>query len=349
MEAVLPIHAAAPTVLRGIRRWDLVAVGINGMIGAGILGLPSKTYALAQDYSLLAVVACALVLGLVVACLAEVSSRFEESGAAYLFALKAYGPFIGFVVGWLAWLAKVLAFAYVSNLLVVYLSRLFPLMASGAPRVAAIAGLLVGFACLLIIGIRQTTWMSNILTSCKIAILLSLIAIALAYADWDKQWETTALKDVPTASGLGRAMLLYATAFTGFVNPAVGAGEATNPRRNVAFAAAASFAIVTALYVGTQWACISLVPNLAHSEQPIADAIGGVFGENAARVVAGAAVVMLLGTLLAIAFTMSRTLFALAEQRQLPRALRTHPSDVSNPLRRDSGIRGRRLRNNLAN
>jgi basic amino acid/polyamine antiporter, APA family len=120
---------------------------------------------------------------------------------------------------------------------------------------------------------------------------------------------------------------LYATAFTGFTNPAVGAGEATNPRRNVAFAAAASFAIVTALYVGTQWACISLVPNLAHSEQPIADAIGGAFGENAARVVAGGAVVMLLGTLLAIAFTMSRTLFALAEQHQLPRLFaRIHPT-----------------------
>ncbi len=33
-------------LLRGIRKWDLVAVAINGIIGAGIFGLPAKVYAL---------------------------------------------------------------------------------------------------------------------------------------------------------------------------------------------------------------------------------------------------------------------------------------------------------------
>ena len=28
-------------LVRGIRRWDLVAIAINGIIGAGIFGLPS--------------------------------------------------------------------------------------------------------------------------------------------------------------------------------------------------------------------------------------------------------------------------------------------------------------------
>ena len=33
-------------LVRGIGRWDLVAVAINGIIGAGIFGLPSKVFAL---------------------------------------------------------------------------------------------------------------------------------------------------------------------------------------------------------------------------------------------------------------------------------------------------------------
>src|SRR6185295_11739681 len=41
-------------LVRGIRRWDLVAVTINGIIGAGIFGLPSKVYALIGSYSLIA-------------------------------------------------------------------------------------------------------------------------------------------------------------------------------------------------------------------------------------------------------------------------------------------------------
>ena len=31
-------------LVRGIRRWDLIALTINGIIGAGIFGLPAKVY-----------------------------------------------------------------------------------------------------------------------------------------------------------------------------------------------------------------------------------------------------------------------------------------------------------------
>jgi len=41
-------------LLRGIRKWDLVAVAINAVIGAGIFGLPSKVFALIGSYSLIA-------------------------------------------------------------------------------------------------------------------------------------------------------------------------------------------------------------------------------------------------------------------------------------------------------
>ena len=44
-----PNEMAQPTqegLIRGIRRWDLVAVAINAIIGAGIFGLPSPVFAL---------------------------------------------------------------------------------------------------------------------------------------------------------------------------------------------------------------------------------------------------------------------------------------------------------------
>ena len=53
-------------LVRGIRRWDLVAVTINGIIGAGIFGLPAKVYGLIGGYSLIAFGACALVVMLIV-------------------------------------------------------------------------------------------------------------------------------------------------------------------------------------------------------------------------------------------------------------------------------------------
>ena len=46
-------------LLRGIRKWDLVAVAINAVIGAGIFGLPAKVYSLIGSYSLIAFITCA--------------------------------------------------------------------------------------------------------------------------------------------------------------------------------------------------------------------------------------------------------------------------------------------------
>src|SRR5215213_2723099 len=82
-------------LVRGIRRWDLVAVAINGIIGAGIFGLPSKVFALIGPYSLIAFAACALVVTLIVLCFAEVGSRYTETGGPYLYAREAFGPVAG--------------------------------------------------------------------------------------------------------------------------------------------------------------------------------------------------------------------------------------------------------------
>ena len=73
-------------LIRGIGRWDLVAMVINAIIGAGIFGLPSKVVALIGNYSLIAFVVCALIIGFVVLCFAEVSSRFSQTGGPYLYA-----------------------------------------------------------------------------------------------------------------------------------------------------------------------------------------------------------------------------------------------------------------------
>ena len=48
---------AQPTkegLVRGIRRWELVAMAVNGIIGAGIFGLPSEVFGRIGPYSLFA-------------------------------------------------------------------------------------------------------------------------------------------------------------------------------------------------------------------------------------------------------------------------------------------------------
>src|SRR5438309_7547108 len=140
-------------LVRGIRKWDLVAVAINAVIGAGIFGLPSKVYALIGTYSLIAFVVCALVVMLIILCFAEVGSRFNETGGPYLYAREAFGPTVAFEVGWLIWLARLTAFAANCNLMVSYLSFFWPGATAPMQRATIITVVVIALAAINFIGV----------------------------------------------------------------------------------------------------------------------------------------------------------------------------------------------------
>src|SRR5437868_7937073 len=152
----MPNKSVSPEgLVRGIRRWDLVSVTINGIIGAGIFGLPSKVYLLIGGYSLLAFVACALVVMLIILCFAEVGSRFDETGGPYLYAREAFGPTVAFEIGWLIWLARLTAFAANCNLLVNYLGYFWPSATSTFWRATIIVITVVLLTTINVVGVRQ--------------------------------------------------------------------------------------------------------------------------------------------------------------------------------------------------
>ena len=122
---------------RVIGKWDLVALVLNFIIGAGIFGLPSRAFALAGVYSLVAYFICAVLVLLIILCFAEVSSRFNQTGGLYLYARETFGSLAGFEMGWFAWLVRITAFAALCNLFADYLSYFIPAAASGPARTAA--------------------------------------------------------------------------------------------------------------------------------------------------------------------------------------------------------------------
>src|SRR5437763_636577 len=142
-------------LVRSIRKWELVAVTINAVIGAGILGLPSRVYALIGPYSLVAFAGCALFASLIVLCFAEVGSRFSDTGGPYLYVREAFGPVPGFEAGFLMWIARVAAFAANCNLMVGYASFFYPPIATGAGRAALIVLTILSLTAINVRGVRH--------------------------------------------------------------------------------------------------------------------------------------------------------------------------------------------------
>jgi len=309
-------------ILRGIGRWDLVALMVNITIGSGILGLPAKLFALTGVYSVLALVLCAILVAIVAICFAEVGSRFTHSGGPYLFTRTAFGATPGFIVGWLYWVSRVLTFATICNLLVVYLARMAPALQGPAARVAIISVVVVAIWLVNLVGIRQATIVSNGLTTLKVTLLLVFGVIGILTV---RAWPA-APATLPPAADFSDAMLLGIFAFVGFEAALVAAGETRNPRRDVPFAVALSLLIVLILYAGVQIVCIAAVPALATSTAPFADAAVVLWGPTGEHVITLGAVVIMLGSLNSGFLATSRLPFAFAEQGDMPAVLaRVHP------------------------
>jgi APA family basic amino acid/polyamine antiporter len=310
------------TLVRGISRPHLVALSVNCIVGAGILGLPSRAFALSGSYSLVAWLVCALLVCGIALCFAEVSSRYRESGGPYLYALRAFGPGVGFVTGWLTWLSRVLAYATVCNLLVDYAGVVTGGAVTGAWRAAVITGVVSGMTVLLAIGIRQTAWTSTILTLGKMGLLAALVAMGLLAEDRNP----LAFGPAPAAGDMAATVATLLFAFFGFESAAMSAGETTDPQRNMPRAILESVAIATVCYVLVQYVAITSVPGLATSTRPLADLATAVVGPGGGSAVAVGAIAMMLGTMLAVLLGASRMLMAIGEQHQLPAAVgRVHP------------------------
>ncbi len=299
---------------RSLGRWDMTAIVINTIIGAGIFGLPAKVYAAIGSYSLIAFVMCAVIIGLVVLCYAEVASRFSATGGPYLYAKEAFGGAVGFEVGWLYWIVRVATFAANCNLLVTYLGVFVPGANEGYLRVVFVSLVVLIITVVNLVGVRESAVMTNIFTVGKLVPLLVFVAVGTFFV----APSNFSFDVVPEYSAFSSAVLLLIYAFVGFEASVVIAGETKEPAKSVPFGLIVGLGVVTALYIAIQIVAIGTLPSLAASEKPIADAAASFLGPVGAAFITVGVLVSIFGNLNVGVLSSTRLLFAMAEQRDMP-------------------------------
>src|SRR6185436_13500446 len=85
---------------RRLTLFDVVCIGVNATVGSGVFALPDDVFREMGGWSPLAFGICALMLLPVSLCMAGLSARTDETGGPYIYARRAFGNEIGFVVGW---------------------------------------------------------------------------------------------------------------------------------------------------------------------------------------------------------------------------------------------------------
>lgn len=301
---------------REIRKWDLVLLLINSIIGAGIFGLPSKTFALAGVYSIPATILCGLVVFILVLSFAEVASRFRKTGGPYLYTLEAFGPIPAFIVGWILLITRVATYAALIHLLVTYLSFFIPPLETAGFRSLAIILITLVLMGINYRGIKESTLFSNTLAIAKVIPLFAFILIGLFFIE-PKSIQFN--QSLPELSDLSAAVFILIFAFSGFEAVLVNTGEFKEPRKIIPFALIVAISFVAIFYALIQTVSIGTLPDLATSEKPITDASQLFMGSSGSILITIGAIISITGCMHVVMLVGSRLPFAMSEEQQLPK------------------------------
>ena len=153
--------------------WLLV---INGIIGAGIFGLPAEAARLAGGFSPWVFVICAALMLPVMLCFAELASRFDGTGGPVRYAGEAFGPYAGFMAGWAFYVARLTAFSANAVLLVGTIGHFWPAADQPGVRLMLLALLCAGLTAITYAGTRNAIGSLGLLTILKLLPLAGLVA-----------------------------------------------------------------------------------------------------------------------------------------------------------------------------
>ena len=302
---------------RNLGLWGIWMLVVNGLIGAGIFGLPSGAAALAGEYSVLVYAFCALLILPIILCFAELGSYFRGTGGPIRYGTLAFGPFVGFQGGWLYYLARLISFSANTVLLTDSIAYFIAGAGTGTGRIISLAVICIGLSVINVLGSVESIRSMTLFTVIKFAvlILLPLGGFILLGSEVIPSFDSP----IPPSGDLGAAALLLIYAFVGFEGAVVPAGEAKRPERDMPLGLLLGLAVVAVLYMLIQLVSQAAVPDLANSKTPLLDVSASLFGSTGAILLMVGVAASVLANLVSSMFSATRVTYALSLEKSLPR------------------------------
>lgn len=291
---------------------------LNTMIGASIFGLPSIIAGYLGKLSPAGYLIAFAGVAVIAACLAEVSSYFQEAGGPYLYTRVAFGRFAAIQIGWLTWLSRITACSGVANLFITYLSSFFPAVNRGLVR-GAILAVLIGFlAAVNYRGVSGGKALSNFFTVTKVLLLALFIAGGFMALALHPSVRVTPAAVPLTTANCFQAILLMVYAYGGFEAALFASGEASDPRKDAPVALLIAMVTATLLYICVQVVVIYTLTNPGATTKPAVDSARQFLGPIGVSLVAVGTLISVYGYLSANMLHTPRLTFAMGERGDFP-------------------------------
>ena len=296
-----------------------IAAVIGGTIGQGILRSPGLVASGVPDAT--AIMALWAVVGGFCAIDAmstvELAASIRKTGGPYTFARRAFGPFVGLTVGLTDWVSNIGAIAYVAVVLGEYLHRMG--IAVEVPIGGLAAGLPLALGAIQLAGTKVSGRSQELGSVVKTALFAVLIATLLF-----SPRGSPVLHPVPpagiTALGLVTALRAVTGTYNGWNGAAYFGEETVNPARTIARATFMGIALVTGLYLLTNFAFLRMLSpaQMVGDNLVAASAMAQMFGARADFYVTSISTISLITVANMTIMMFTRVLFAIARDRQVP-------------------------------
>jgi basic amino acid/polyamine antiporter, APA family len=257
-------------------------------------------------------------------CFAELATRHPKAGGKYVFAREAFGPRVGFVVGWCegfaVYPAAIAALGVVTG---EYLGRLLG-WSPGVSKWLGVVAILVLVA-INLTGVTSGRWVQNLSTAAKVLALGGIVVVAFV-AGHGAGWHGT-LPGAPTGLALFAALAVafqsVIWSYYGYADAAKIAEEVVDPGRTLPRVFVLGIAIATGLYLLLNAAFLHVLPfdHIASSVLVAADVASAIFGPHGDLVITLLALLVVLASLNGNIFVTPRVIFGLAREGLGPRVL----------------------------
>lgn len=304
----------------------LIASTINLTIGAGIFALPADVAGHLGTASWMAYVVCITLLMLILLCFVSLGTKFTETGGAYVYVEKAFGPYAGFLINSLYWFGyAIMACAAVANLLVDSLAVFMPFLKTPFGRISSMALTFGLIGWVNVRGVKHGARLIEINTVAKLLPLAVLIIAGCFVINVDHyEWN-----GLPPLGQLGSVSLLLFFAFGGGAETVITAsGEVRNPVRTIPRGLLIGAFLVFLIYVSIHLIAQGVLgTDLGiYKEAPLAKVAERAIGPFGVTLLVAGAAISCFGLISGDLLSSPRLLFAGGRDGLLPKFLgKVHP------------------------
>lgn len=297
---------------------DAVVVGLGAMVGAGVFSAIGPAARAAGGALLVGLAVASLVALCNATSSAQLAAVYPRAGGTYVYGTERLGPVWGFAAGWGFVVGKTASCAAMA---LTFGAHVWP----DQPRAPAMAAVVV-LALVNLGGVTKTTAATRAILAIVLA-ALAIVVIACLFGGTAQVDNIGPVRDAGAFDVLQSAGLLF-FAFAGYARIATLGEEVRDPARTIPRAVPIALGLTLVIYAVVALAALLAAgpETLASANAPLAAAVEAGDLDALSPVVRVGGAVASLGVLLSLMLGVSRTAFAMADERDLPRWLAAvHP------------------------